>query len=314
MSVFQEKWKAAEPKAPSAILVNGWELAVSASRLCPGVPLAVALDTTPRLLLSQTRQLDTTLLKRVVAETAELVYSSLFKAMAPTVRAWLPMSTWCRDSLVRDYRVDSKLCQVTLSPQPIAPRKTEVDQESRPLRAVFVGNDFVRKGGQLLLELLRGSTRDIMHLTIVSNDPLVATMTDGLPVRIVSGLHSASEVQPYYLDADILLFPSLRDQFGHVVAEAMACGVVPLVSDVGGVRDMVIPGRTGVIMPFRSPALEWERAIRTLYSDRAHLALLSSGSRAYIQERMAISSLDHALYRTLDALGVTAKFHPPEHT
>lgn len=310
MSVFEKKWRETVQVRPSAILVNGWELAVSTSRLCPGVPLAVALDTTPRLLLQQTRHLGPTLPRRVVAEAAECVYSSCFRRMSPGVRTWLPMSTWCRESLVAHYGVSASQCEVTFSPQPSAPQRQTESRNDRLLRALFVGNDFIRKGGHLLLDLLRGSARNVMHLTIVSNDPVVPELTKGLPVRVVAGLRTPSEVEPHYLEADILLFPSLRDQFGHVIAEAMACGVVPLVSDVGGVRDMVIPDTTGVLLPFRAPVAEWERAIQALHSDRARISRLADGARTHIQQSMSLFNLDHVMYKSMRSLGVTTLNEP----
>ena len=41
--------------------------------------------------------------------------------------------------------------------------------------------------------------------------------------------------------ADVFVFPSLRDNGGGVVFEALAVGTVPVVVDFGGPGDIVLP-------------------------------------------------------------------------
>jgi glycosyltransferase involved in cell wall biosynthesis len=47
--------------------------------------------------------------------------------------------------------------------------------------------------------------------------------------------------------ADILVVPSLVDSFPWVVLEAMALGKPIVASDLGGIREIVLPGRTGLL-------------------------------------------------------------------
>lgn len=49
--------------------------------------------------------------------------------------------------------------------------------------------------------------------------------------------------------ADMLLLPSLHESFGLVGLEAMACGVVPLVTDQGGAREFIHHGINGYLCP-----------------------------------------------------------------
>jgi len=50
-----------------------------------------------------------------------------------------------------------------------------------------------------------------------------------------------------YADMDIFAFPSRTDTFGNVVQEAMASGVVPVVTNAGGPRFIVRDGVTGIV-------------------------------------------------------------------
>ena len=47
--------------------------------------------------------------------------------------------------------------------------------------------------------------------------------------------------------ADVLLLPSLHESFGLVALEAMACGVVPVVTDRGGADDFIQDGVNGFL-------------------------------------------------------------------
>lgn len=52
-----------------------------------------------------------------------------------------------------------------------------------------------------------------------------------------------------YSAADLFVIPSLEDNLPNTVLEAMACGVPVAGFDVGGIPEMVRPGRTGMLAP-----------------------------------------------------------------
>jgi glycosyltransferase involved in cell wall biosynthesis len=80
---------------------------------------------------------------------------------------------------------------------------------------------------------------------------------------IVTGFVNQSEIPSYYHAADILVLPSEVEKWGLVINEAMAAGVVPVVSDrVGAAPDLVLG--VGEVYPCGNIAHLAEALIRAL--------------------------------------------------
>jgi glycosyltransferase involved in cell wall biosynthesis len=74
------------------------------------------------------------------------------------------------------------------------------------------------------------------------------------------------DVQPVLDAADVFALPSLCEACPYAVLEAMAAGLPALGSDVGGVRELIRHGETGLVLPPRN-APAWAAAIHTLAAD-----------------------------------------------
>ena len=123
-------------------------------------------------------------------------------------------------------------------------------------KLLYVGRVSKEKNLDVLAEALRSMGRDDVKLTIVGDGPyrteLMQHMAD-LNVDFPGYLEGDSLVQAYR-DADLFVFPSTTDTFGCVILEAHACAVPTIVTDVGGPRDIVVPGETGLVVPARDVA------------------------------------------------------------
>jgi mannosylfructose-phosphate synthase len=56
------------------------------------------------------------------------------------------------------------------------------------------------------------------------------------------------ELPAYYRKADVFILPSRFEPFGMTTLEAMACGTVPIVSNVAGSKEVIIDGLNGFIV------------------------------------------------------------------
>lgn len=98
----------------------------------------------------------------------------------------------------------------------------------------------------------------------------------------------------------ILTFPSIYEGFPLSPLEAMACGLVPVVSDIGGLRAYVRNGDNGVIVPPGDPAALGE-AVQALLDDPARWAVL--------QRRARETALEYGWPRVADRFELLYKSH-----
>lgn len=115
------------------------------------------------------------------------------------------------------------------------------------LKVGFVGNGFVRKGGDLLLKVHQEQFADQAHLTLVTHDP----------PRGLSGLRNVdirtevpwvelmTEVLPGF---DVFVFPTRFDYSPYAVIEAMTAGVPVISTRVGAIPEMVEHGVGGFLI------------------------------------------------------------------
>ena len=112
---------------------------------------------------------------------------------------------------------------------------------SGPLRLLFVGGDFHRKGGDLLVELVSGELAGLVEVDIVTRDPV--PIAPG--VRVHTAEPNSAKLRDLYLNADVFVLPTRAECFGIAAVEALASGLPVIVTRVGGTPDIVDHGRTG---------------------------------------------------------------------
>jgi glycosyltransferase involved in cell wall biosynthesis len=79
--------------------------------------------------------------------------------------------------------------------------------------------------------------------------PLEAVRETGNPDVFLAGWRGHEDLPDGLNAADLLVLPSVREQFGAVIVEAMACGLPPLAVDAYGPAEIVEAGETGWLVP-----------------------------------------------------------------
>jgi glycosyltransferase involved in cell wall biosynthesis len=131
-----------------------------------------------------------------------------------------------------------------------------VGDEATPPEILYAGRLSPEKGIEELLTATAG-----MNLVVAGDGPLRTRVPGAL------GFVAHDELQGLYSRAAIVVCPSRREGFGVTCLEAMAHGRPVVASAVGGLKDLVVDGRTGLLVPPRRPdALR--AALERLLDDR----------------------------------------------
>jgi glycosyltransferase involved in cell wall biosynthesis len=128
--------------------------------------------------------------------------------------------------------------------------------------------------------------------------------TAGAIAADVRVLPQQERVERWMQAADLLLSGSHQDTEGmsRVLYEAMACGAVPVATNIRGNRDALTPD-TGVLVPEQAPA-EMARAVRQLAADPARLTRMREAAQRRARENFDIALHARGVERfCLDLIG-----------
>jgi len=161
-----------------------------------------------------------------------------------------------RDVLVDDYAVDPDKVTVVgaglnfdhVPDPPLRPR-----QGAGSPTVLFVGNDFVRKGGERLLEAFRLVRQDVpdARLRIVGTPHPIAPQPG---VEVIGRVESRDEMASLYAGADVFCLPSTFEPYGFVLLEAMAYQLPCVATTSCGIPEIIVDGVTGIMVPREQPA------------------------------------------------------------
>jgi glycosyltransferase involved in cell wall biosynthesis len=196
--------RASQQGTLDALLIHTQTIGLFSAKHMARVPTLLSLDATPR----NYDELAGPYGDRVHPGPVEDAKLWAHRSVMRHVRHFTAWSHWAKASLVRDYGVASDSITVihpgaVLSKFP-AP-ETRPPRQTGPLRVLFVGGDFARKGGTLLLDAWRSELKGSVELHLV-------TTADITPEP---GLHVHHGVTPYsdellriYASVDVFVLPT----------------------------------------------------------------------------------------------------------
>jgi D-inositol-3-phosphate glycosyltransferase len=90
------------------------------------------------------------------------------------------------------------------------------------------------------------------------------------------------DLPAYYSLADVCAVPSYSESFGMVAIEAEACGTPVVAARVGGLRQLVLDGITGVTLGSHEP-MAWAEALGRVIDDPQRREVMGSAARRLAQ-------------------------------
>lgn len=161
-------------------------------------------------------------------------------------------------------------------------------------RLLYMGRLSDNKGWKYFVRALGLLPMEVMG-TIVGNvtaDKHQMVLKEARQAGCVDRLHvrpwaDRSEIADIISEATLLVFPSIwAETLGIVGLEALACGVPVIASDVGGVREWLHPGITGLLVPPASPTAI-ATAVQDLLASPARMMEMGQAGIELIRDRFA---------------------------
>jgi glycosyltransferase involved in cell wall biosynthesis len=103
-------------------------------------------------------------------------------------------------------------------------------------------------------------------------------------IHLVEYVHDRRELVKYYSLMDIVLAPSLWDGMPNSVLEAMACGRLVIASNVGGIRDVITHGETGLLVDVHELHRLGEGCLEVMKAGEEVRTEIGQRARGYVEQ------------------------------
>lgn len=213
------------------------------------------------------------------------------------------------DQLQQQYRLcglPPELAErVDLVPNKVfVPAALPQKEAGEKLRVLYVGRGTEEKRAHLV-----GKIASLCHrmglpveFTLVGDLQHAVPAEDRAQCRCMGELTDPERIREIYRESDLLLLTSSREGFPLVIMEAMAQGVVPAATDVGGIGRQVINGENGFLIDNSCDQEELVRSfanlVRQLHQDRSLLRRLSVAAHRHALAHFSGAAFDNH-YRSL---------------
>lgn len=187
-------------------------------------------------------------------------------------KAILTPSVVLKNDLINLLHADGQ--KIYILPPPVDIPKHVKFKENKVFTLGFIGNDFVDKGGLILLNSLGKLKKQDFRLKIYNLPKNLATFLKyylkllGLEKK-VEFVKSPLLIDEFYDEIDCLLMPSKRESFGLFALEAMSRGKIVVLSSRCGAKDVIEPYNNGFIFDItKNPDLNLARVLRYILSNK----------------------------------------------
>ncbi len=168
-----------------------------------------------------------------------------------SARHLVTWSEWTKNGLAAEYGVPAG--KITVIPPGVDVKAWEALGQQRrsdgPVKILFVGGNFQRKGGSVLLEAFRGLRQSLpaglqVELHLVTRDAISPEQD----VFVQNNLNPNSPaLRQLYSESHIFCLPTLGDIFPMALSEAGAAGLPIISTRLAGIPELVRDGEVGFL-------------------------------------------------------------------
>jgi glycosyltransferase involved in cell wall biosynthesis len=151
---------------------------------------------------------------------------------------------------------------------------------------LFVGFDWVNKGGPTLLDAFEIVRRAEPSAQLVLIGPTLSSLPKGVVCHGPLSPAVPNELDlicSAFREATVLVLPTLADAFPNVLREAMAAGLPCVASNIGAIPEMVLDDVTGHLVPSGDAAAFASRLLKVIQDPGQARAKGMAGRARYTQ-------------------------------
>jgi glycosyltransferase involved in cell wall biosynthesis len=223
-----------------ALLFHTQTASLLCARLMRQIPTLISSDATPRNI----DEVAVGYRHRTGSGPTEALKRTIVRRPLAAARAHVLWSEWARRSLIEDYAIQPERTFVIAPGTDTRSWQPPKREGEGPTRFLFVGADFQRKGGEVLLDALT-SVPEPWRLTVVTQSPV----QERPHVSVQRGVRPNSpELRRLFTNADVFVLPTYADALPLAVIEAMAAGLPVITTPVAAIPEVVEHGVTGLLV------------------------------------------------------------------
>jgi len=185
------------------------------------------------------------------------------------------------DSLINHYKISREKVLAIFAGPNVQDEYVENFQKYSSRNILFVGTEWQRKGGPILLKVFAIVLKKFPDatLTIIGCKPANIS----IPNCNVIGYIPLESVAKYYNLANIFCLPTLRDPFPNVLIEAMNYRLPIVVNNIGGIPDMIINDYNGYLID--NNVNDYAEAICKLFDNPEKCKQMGENGYQYAQSK-----------------------------
>lgn len=200
---------------------------------------------------------------------------------------------WIKNKAVEFYNVDpNKIEVVEFGANIPTPTNYSIDINMDVCRLVFIGTNWVKKGGDKILRAYEKLKTEGFpcSLTIIGSAPEKTPIADDnlniIPFLNKGKKEDLDKFSKILSEAHFLVLPTEFDAYGIVFCEASAYCVPSIASNLGGVSQPVREGKNGFLLPPDATASDYAEKIKTAFNDKENYIKLRASSRYEFETRL----------------------------
>lgn len=207
-------------------------------------------------------------------------------------------SNWARDSAIERYGIDPAKAVVVPFGANIEHLPTREDTEAaiairrtaRPVRLLFIGGHWERKGGDIAIETAAELHRrgvDV-ELAVLGSAPEgdMPSFVRRVPYISKHSDEGRQAMVELFSESHFLLLPSRAECNANVLAEGSAQGLPALATDTGGISTSVREGCNGHLFPMAARGDAYAAAVEKYLGDQAAYDALCRSTYGEYQNRL----------------------------